>query len=146
MFFNMNLQFHNNNCVCCLYSLCYYQEPSVDHLREALQTLVAEQQDLSQRAAQSTLSLKRLNQRLVILERYFIALSQKGISSSVGEESKDKGVKEGEDEGDIDEAEDEEIKDGEKKFKELPESDVSVNTEVIKEVEAVKENKTVNVM
>ena len=57
----------------------------MEHLGEALQTLVAEQQDLSLRAARSTLSLHRLNQRLVVLERYFIALSRKGLSSGVGE-------------------------------------------------------------
>ena len=57
----------------------------MDHLAEALQTLVAEQQDLSLRAARSTLSLHRLNQRLVVLERYFIALSRKGLSSGVVE-------------------------------------------------------------
>ena len=115
----------------------------MDHLREALQTLVAEQQDLSQKAAQSTLSLSRLNQRLVILERYFVALSRKGISSSGSEDGGEKGA---EGEGALDEAEDEEIKDGEKKFKELPESEVGVNTDVNKEVVALEEKKAVSVV
>ena len=84
------------------------QETSVDHLREALQTLVAEQQDLSLRAAQSTLSLSRLNQRLVVLERYFIALSRKGICSGEGEEEK--------------EEKEEEWEEGDGKVMELPES------------------------
>ena len=68
------------------------QEPTLEHLKEALQTLVAEQQDLSKQAAHSTLSLSRLNQRLVIFERYFIALSRKGLSTrgteGDGEETK----------------------------------------------------------
>ena len=41
-------------------------------------TLVTEQQDLSLRAACSTPSLNRLNKRLLLLERYLIALSRKG--------------------------------------------------------------------
>ena len=76
----------NHFCFRVTYLLPYStQETSVEHLGEALQTLVAEQQDLSLRAARSTLSLHRLNQRLVVLERYFIALSRKGLSSGVGE-------------------------------------------------------------
>jgi len=72
------------------------QETSMDNLSEALQALVTEQQDLSLRAAQSTLSLSRLNQRLVILERYFIALSRKGICSVEGEEEKEEEWEKGE--------------------------------------------------
>lgn len=68
----------------------------MDNLSEALQALVTEQQDLSLRAAQSTLSLSRLNQRLVILERYFIALSRKGICSVEGEEEKEEEWEKGE--------------------------------------------------
>ena len=76
----------NHFCFRVTYLLCYStQETSVEHLGEALQTLVAKQQDLSLRAARSTLSLHRLNQRLVVLEWYFIALSRKGLSSGVGE-------------------------------------------------------------
>ena len=54
----------------------------MDQLREALQTLVAEQQELAQKAAQTTPSLSRLSHRLVVLERYFIAVSRKGLTSS----------------------------------------------------------------
>ena len=56
------------------------QEPTAEHLQEALQVLVAEQQDLSHQAAQSMLSLSRLGQRLVVLERCCIALHRKGLS------------------------------------------------------------------
>ncbi len=51
----------------------------MEHLRDALHTLVTEQQELSQKAAHSTLSLGRLNQRLIIMERYFLALTRKGV-------------------------------------------------------------------
>ena len=40
--------------------------------------LTCEQHELSQKASQSSLSLNRLTQRLVVLERYFIAVSRKG--------------------------------------------------------------------
>lgn len=50
----------------------------MQHLREALQTLVAEQQELYQKAAHSALSLGRLQQRVVIMERYFLAMVRKG--------------------------------------------------------------------
>ena len=59
----------------------------MEHLQEALQVLVAEQQDLSHQAAQSMLSLSRLGQRLVVMERCCIALFRKGLSSG-GEEGK----------------------------------------------------------
>ena len=49
------------------------------HLREALHTLVGEQQELYQKAAHSTLSLGRLHQRLVLMERYFLAMVRKGV-------------------------------------------------------------------
>lgn len=55
------------------------QEPSVEHLRESLHTLVLEQQELYQKAAYSTLSIGRLQQRLVIMERYFLASTRKGV-------------------------------------------------------------------
>ena len=57
------------------------QEPSVEHLREALHTLVVEQQELYQKAAYSTLSIGRLHQRLVLLDRYFLAMVRKGVAS-----------------------------------------------------------------
>jgi len=68
----------------------------MDNLSEALQALVTEQQALSLRAAQSTLSLSLLNQRLVRLERYFTALSRKGICSVAGEEEKEEEWEKGE--------------------------------------------------
>ena len=55
------------------------QEPTVEHLRESLHTLVGEQQELYQKAAYSALSIGRLHQRLVIMERYFLALTRKGV-------------------------------------------------------------------
>lgn len=51
----------------------------MEHLRESLHTLVMEQQELYQKAAHSALSISRLNQRLVIMERYFLALTRKGV-------------------------------------------------------------------
>lgn len=48
-------------------------------MREALHTLVTEQQELYQKAAHSALSLGRLNQRVIIMERYFLAMVRKGV-------------------------------------------------------------------
>ncbi len=65
---------------CCGYHciiLCP-QEPTADHLTEAIQALVTEQQDISQKAAKTTPSLSRLHHRLVVMERYILALSRKG--------------------------------------------------------------------
>lgn len=66
------------------------QEPSLEHLRESLHTLVGEQQELYQKAAHSALSIGRLNQRVIIMERYFLALTRKGVvpepKEGVGEE------------------------------------------------------------
>ena len=56
---------------------------------------MGEQQDISHQAALSTLSLNRLNQRLVVMERYFIALSHKGLSCVEGESEGVKGEGEG---------------------------------------------------
>ena len=107
----------------------FHQEPTLEHLQEALQTLVTEQQDLSKQAAHSTLSLSRLNQRLVIFERYFIAISRKGLSSTETE---------GEGEDIQLTLEDEESLKGDKeKETELPESETVVVGEEIK-----KEGKT----
>lgn len=72
---------------CTLFSECilewFYcmlaQEPTLAHLREALRTLVSEQQETSLKAACTTSSLNRLNKRLVLFERYLIALSRKGV-------------------------------------------------------------------
>ena len=51
----------------------------MEHLREALHTLVTEQQELYQKAAHSALSLSRLSQRIIIMERYFLAVVRKGV-------------------------------------------------------------------
>lgn len=51
----------------------------MEHLRESLHTLVLEQQELYQKAAHSTLSIGRLHQRLVVMERYFLACTRKGV-------------------------------------------------------------------
>ena len=113
----------------------FHQEPTLEHLREALQTLVTEQQDLSKQAAHSTLSLSRLNQRLVIFERYFIAISRKGLSTQETEgEGEEKGVTFLEDE--------ESLKGDKEKETELPESEtVVVGEEMKKEVKSSPEKK-----
>ena len=49
------------------------QQPTTEHLREALQALILEQQELACQAAGTTLSAMRLKQRLAVLSRYFIA-------------------------------------------------------------------------
>ena len=49
------------------------QQPTADQLREALQALILEQQELASQAAGTTLSAMRLQQRLAVLGRYFIA-------------------------------------------------------------------------
>ena len=74
-------------------NILHPQEPSVEHLREALHTLVSEQQELYQKAAHSALSLGRLNQRLVIMERYFLAMVRKGAlpEPAEGEEGEGQG-------------------------------------------------------
>lgn len=48
-------------------------------MTEAIQALVAEQQDILKKATKTTPSLSRLHQRLIIMERYVIALSRKGV-------------------------------------------------------------------
>ena len=53
------------------------QEPTLDHLHEAMRTLCSEQQEISLRAACSTLSLSHLNKRVLLFERVLIALSRK---------------------------------------------------------------------
>ncbi len=65
------------------------QEPTADHLTEAIQTLTAEQQDILQKAAKTTPSLSRLHQRLVVMERYIIALSRKGVVPCLSRETSD---------------------------------------------------------
>lgn len=102
----------------------FHQEPTLEHLREALQTLVTEQQDLSKQAAHSTLSLSRLNQRLVVFERYFIAISRKGLSTPEIEVEGEEKVVALEDE--------ESLKGDKEKETELPESETVVVGEEMK--------------
>nr|XP_032812660.1 E3 ubiquitin-protein ligase HERC2 isoform X4 [Petromyzon marinus] len=52
------------------------KQPDMSELRECLQVLVSEQQDMAAQAASSTLSAARLRQRLLILERYLLALGR----------------------------------------------------------------------
>nr|KAF6270751.1 HECT and RLD domain containing E3 ubiquitin protein ligase 2 [Myotis myotis] len=59
-----------------LESWVWGKQPDVGELKECLSVLVKEQQALAVQAATSTLSALRLRQRLVILERYFIALNR----------------------------------------------------------------------
>ncbi|KAG2457008.1 HERC2 ligase, partial [Polypterus senegalus] len=51
------------------------RQPDVSELKECLFVLVDDQQKLASRTAKTTLSAVRLRQRLIILERYLIALS-----------------------------------------------------------------------
>ena len=68
----------------------------MEHLRESLHTLVGEQQELYQKAAHSALSIGRLNQRVIIMERYFLGLTRKGVvpepEEGVGEELEENGA------------------------------------------------------
>ncbi|KAI0242379.1 hypothetical protein LSAT2_013651 [Lamellibrachia satsuma] len=50
--------------------------PNEPRLKECLQSIISEQQKLVREAAGTTLSVVRLQQRIVVLERYFIALSR----------------------------------------------------------------------
>ncbi|XP_033632375.1 E3 ubiquitin-protein ligase HERC2-like [Asterias rubens] len=52
------------------------KQPDASQLKECLHLLLQEQNQLLREAALSTLSSVRLRQRLVVLERYFIALSR----------------------------------------------------------------------
>jgi len=51
----------------------------VEQLRESLRALVQEQQDLAHKAVLSTQSLGRLHQRIVVMERFLLASSRKGM-------------------------------------------------------------------
>ncbi|KAM9567415.1 E3 ubiquitin-protein ligase HERC2 isoform 7-T8 [Guaruba guarouba] len=57
--------------------------PDVNELKECLQVLVKEQQTLATQTATTALSAMRLKQRLVILERYFIALNRTVLQENV---------------------------------------------------------------
>ncbi|XP_010219624.1 PREDICTED: E3 ubiquitin-protein ligase HERC2-like, partial [Tinamus guttatus] len=55
----------------------------VNELKECLHVLVKEQQTLATQTATTALSAMRLKQRLVILERYFIALNRTVLQENV---------------------------------------------------------------
>ncbi|XP_077983839.1 E3 ubiquitin-protein ligase HERC2-like [Glandiceps talaboti] len=52
------------------------KQPDVNQLQDCLHSLVYEQQQLATDAATTTLSSTRLQQRLTVLERYFVALAR----------------------------------------------------------------------
>lgn len=58
----------NNLSACCLFS-------DEGELKDCLLALVDDQQKLAAQTAKSTLSARRLSQRLLILERYLISLT-----------------------------------------------------------------------
>nr|XP_014343905.1 PREDICTED: E3 ubiquitin-protein ligase HERC2 [Latimeria chalumnae] len=59
------------------------RQPDVSELKECLQVLVKEQQALVAQTAITALSALRLKQRLVVLERYFIALNRSVLQENV---------------------------------------------------------------
>ncbi|RMC06696.1 hypothetical protein DUI87_16137 [Hirundo rustica rustica] len=59
------------------------KQPDVNELKECLHVLVKEQQALATQTATTALSAMRLKQRLVILERYFIALNRAVLQENV---------------------------------------------------------------
>ncbi|XP_064294379.1 E3 ubiquitin-protein ligase HERC2 isoform X5 [Phalacrocorax carbo] len=59
------------------------KQPDVNELKECLHVLVKEQQSLAIQTATTALSAMRLKQRLVILERYFIALNRTVLQENV---------------------------------------------------------------
>ncbi|XP_072258440.1 E3 ubiquitin-protein ligase HERC2 [Pyxicephalus adspersus] len=59
------------------------RQPDVSELKECLHVLVKEQQALAAQTATTTLSAMRLKQRLVILERYFVALNRTVFQENV---------------------------------------------------------------
>nr|XP_031307020.1 E3 ubiquitin-protein ligase HERC2 isoform X7 [Camelus dromedarius] len=66
-----------------LESWVWGKQPDVNELKECLSVLVKEQQALAVESATTTLSALRLKQRLVILERYFIALNRTVFQENV---------------------------------------------------------------
>lgn len=66
-----------------LESWVWGRQPDVNELKECLSVLVKEQQALAVQSATTTLSALRLKQRLVILERYFIALNRTVFQENV---------------------------------------------------------------
>lgn len=79
--------------------LCLMQEATTYQLNEAMQVLMGERQELAFKAALSTLSLNRLNQRLTILERLFIALSHQETTEGSGYSDVDGSVTEKQESG-----------------------------------------------
>lgn len=127
------IKFNHLHLFSCTYST-HLQEPSVEHLRGALHTLVAEQQELYQKAAHSTLSLGRLHQRLIIMERYFLALVCKGVVPEPAEEVQAGSGEEEEEEEELEEMENgaaEEREGDEVNKPELPESSSSRKTKSV---------------
>lgn len=61
--------------------LCCFLD--VNELKECLSVLVKEQQALAIQSATTTLSALRLKQRLIVLERYFIALNRTVFQENV---------------------------------------------------------------
>lgn len=71
--------------ICFIEPIYYYffSSTDVNELKESLYVLVKEQQALATQTATTTLSAMRLKQRLVILERYFIALNRTVFQENV---------------------------------------------------------------
>ena len=105
------------------------QEPTADHLHEAIQALVAEQQEIAYKAANTTPSLKRLHSRLIVVERYILGLTRKGAvprEPSEAGESVEGGEEEKEEAGDQEKEEETEAIDVEVKKEPVPEKRPSV--------------------
>ncbi|OWK00086.1 HERC2 [Cervus elaphus hippelaphus] len=66
-----------------LESWVWGKQPDVNELKECLSVLVKEQQALAIQSATTTLSALRLKQRLIVLERYFIALNRTVFQENV---------------------------------------------------------------
>ena len=60
-------------------------EPDEEELRDAVRSLVDEQHDSTWRAAGGTQSAERLQQRLAVFVRYFVALSRRAPSANANE-------------------------------------------------------------
>lgn len=71
------------------------EQPNPEQLREVLQGLIFEQRELASQAAGTTLSAMRLQQRLAVLGRYFIALSREREAKSIKVKSTVKKDKQG---------------------------------------------------
>lgn len=62
-----------------IFSFQYHliKEPTLDQLVEAQRVIISEQQELTRNVARSTPSITRLQKRLRIMERVFIALTNR---------------------------------------------------------------------